>query len=139
MIVRSPSNKFIHTPADVFEICRNILKLEDEVDQDKEHLWVFHLNARSKIKLIELAVLGTMNRVLFTPRDVFRRAITNGTASIILAHNHPSGDPCLSQADIAATKKLIKAGDILQIEVSDHVVVGESDYSSYQMSGLNTI
>jgi DNA repair protein RadC len=132
LIHYNPPSRFVLRSRDVFEMCRDILGREDEVDKDKEHLWVFHLNARSKIKLIELAVLGTLDKALFTPRDVFRRAITSGTFRLIVAHNHPSGDPSLSPEDIAATEQLMRAGEILQIQVLDHIVVGEDGYKSYR-------
>ncbi|MCR4313599.1 MAG: JAB domain-containing protein, partial [Candidatus Roizmanbacteria bacterium] len=92
MIIKiSEVKKDILQPKDIFEILSSILKKEDKVDQNKEHLWVFHLDCRNKIKMLELVSLGILNSSLVHPREVFTRAVGERAAQIIIAHNHPSG------------------------------------------------
>src|SRR5436305_750968 len=76
---------------------------------------------------IESISQGTLDTLLVHPREVFKCAINGGAASIILAHNHPSGDPTPSEADIKVTRDLIRAGQLLKIEVLDHVIVGKAN------------
>src|ERR671913_772229 len=76
----------------VAKVFLDLLALEDKIDQDKEHFYVMHLDVKSRITLVELVSLGTLNTSLVHPRETFRRAVMQGSASIIVAHNHPSGD-----------------------------------------------
>jgi len=92
----------------------------------KECLCVFMLNARRNIMGFELVSLGTLDTLQFHARDVFRSAIVGSAEAIIIAHNHPSGDPLPSEADIKMTRDLIRAGMLLRIEVLDHIVIGSS-------------
>jgi len=124
------TQKLLQDPKVVWEICKSLLAAEDYIDRAKEHFWVFHLDVRSKIKLLELVSLGILNASLVHPREVFRRAVIEGVSSIIIAHNHPSNCPDPSGDDISVTKRLKNAGDILGIEVVDHVVVCESGFTS---------
>lgn len=91
---------------------------------DCECFVVFILNTRRRIKGHYLVSIGTMDTVLFHPREVFKLAIITSASAIILAHNHPSGDPSPSEADIKMTRDLIRAGQLLKIEVLDHIIVG---------------
>jgi len=87
----------------------------------------FHLllvNTRRRLLAKECLTQGTLDTLLVHPREVFRRAIAANAAAIILAHNHPSGDPSPSEADIRVTRDLIRAGQLLKIEVLDHVILG---------------
>ncbi|MCS7338330.1 MAG: hypothetical protein NZ739_08870, partial [Verrucomicrobiae bacterium] len=84
---------------------------------------------------------GTLDTLLVHPREVFRHAITANAAAIVLVHNHPSGDPTPSEADIRITRELVRAGQLLKIEVLDHIVIGrpsadrEKDYVSLRQLG----
>jgi DNA repair protein RadC len=89
-----------------------------------ETFHVVMLNARRRLIRIEKVSNGTLDTILIHPREVFHAAIAAGAASIILVHNHPSGDPTPSEADIRATRDLIRAGQVLKIEVLDHVIIG---------------
>jgi len=87
----------------------------------------FHLlmvNTRRRLIASERLSQGTLDTLLVHPRDVFRRAITANAAAVLLAHNHPSGDPTPSEADIRVTRDLIRAGQLLKIEVLDHIILG---------------
>ena len=96
----------------------------------KEHFVVFYLDSRNQEIQKEIISIGTLNESLVHPREVFELAIKNNTSSIILAHNHPSGNTEPSQADIEITKKLIYAGRILDIRIVDHIIVTEKEYLS---------
>jgi DNA repair protein RadC len=120
----------INNPSRAASIFRAILRAECPVDQDKEHFWVMGLTTRKTIKYIELVSLGTLKTAPVSPREVFRFAIMQGVDSIIVCHNHPSGDLAPSFDDVAISNKLIDAGRILGIEMLDHVIIaGNSDTS----------
>lgn len=85
---------------------------------------VLHLNTRRRVKGHELLTIGTLDTLLVHPRDVFRGAAIAAAAAIVLMHNHPSGDTTPSEADIKVTRDLIRAGQLMKIEVLDHVIVG---------------
>ena len=87
---------------------------------------VFILNTRRRVKGHYLVSIGTMDTILCHPREVFRLAIMASAAAIIIAHNHPSGEPTPSPEDIAATRQLVSAGKTLDIDVMDHVVIGSA-------------
>ena len=89
-----------------------------------ECLVVFILNTRRRIKGHYLVSIGTMDTILCHPREVFRLAIMASAAAIIIAHNHPSGESTPSEADIKITRDLIRAGQLLKIEVLDHIIIG---------------
>src|SRR5881392_2420727 len=93
-------------------------------DCERENLVMFILNTRRRIKGHYLVSIGTMDTILCHPREVFRLAVMASAPAIIIAHNHPSGDPTPSEADIKITRDLIRAGQLLKIEVLDHVILG---------------
>jgi DNA repair protein RadC len=100
-----------------------------------ECLVVFILNTRRRIKGHYLVSIGTMDTILCHPREIFRLAIMASAAAIIIAHSHPSGDPTPSEADIKITRDLIRAGQLLKIEVLDHIVIGNPNHSSLRSLG----
>jgi len=104
-------------------------------DKAKEHFKLILLNPRNKIIGISTISIGTLNASLVHPREVFKDAITHSAASVVLAHNHPSGDPEPSEDDIEITKKLVESGKILGIEVIDHIIIGKNDYYSFKAKG----
>lgn len=91
----------------------------------KETFFAFFLNTRKFVTGFQLISMGTLNTILVHPRDVFRAAIVANSAAIIIAHNHPSGDPTPSEADVKVTRDLIRAGQLLKIDVLDHIVIGK--------------
>jgi len=105
-------------------------------DKAKEHFKLILLNPRNKIIGISTISIGTLNASLVHPREVFKDAITHSAASVVLAHNHPSGDPEPSEDDITITKRLIEAGKILGVEVIDHIIVGKNGFFSFKEKGL---
>lgn len=115
---------------------------EEFRQEDREVFRVLLLDTKNRLIRICPVSVGTVNSSLVEPREVFKEAITHSATSVILAHNHPSGDPTPSSEDIAITKRLIKAGDILNIQVHDHVIIGmpdktrRQDYVSLRELGL---
>jgi DNA repair protein RadC len=110
--------------------------------KDVETLQVLLLNTRRRlIRVVEEITDGTIDTLLVHPREVFRSAIAANAAAIVLAHNHPSGDPTPSEADIKVTRDLIRAGQLLKIEVLDHIILGRAsaqrtkDYASLRELG----
>ena len=122
MVVLRNSTTYIGEAAAVATVFQDLLSLEDTIDRDKEHFYVCHVNARQQIKLVELVAIGTLNHAAVHPRETFRRAIVAGSDSIIIAHNHPSGDITPSEADIRLTQTLLKAGELLLIPLLDHII-----------------
>jgi DNA repair protein RadC len=109
-------------PEDVAIVFQDLLSLEDKIDQDKEHFYVMHVNARQQVNLVELVAIGTLSHAEVHPRETYRRAVIEGSYSIIVAHNHPTGDVTPSDADMQTTQKLHKAGEILNIPLLDHII-----------------
>jgi len=126
-----PAN--IGSPADVNKAIRAVLELETE---SVEKFGFFSLNSKNAIIGLHIIGVGTLNATLVHPREIFKAAILNNAASIILFHNHPSGDPTPSPDDIALTNNLVTAGKILKISVQDHVIIGEREYVSLRQRNL---
>src|SRR5687767_9598419 len=112
----------IEQPEDVAKIFQDLLKLEDTIDQEKEHFYVMHLDCRQRINMVELIAIGTLNVSIIHPRETYRRAIAEGAHSIIVAHNHPSGDVTPSDDDLRTTRTLHDAGTVLGIPLVDHII-----------------
>jgi DNA repair protein RadC len=129
------SHQPLTAPDRVHEILQTVLNSESPADRDKEHIWVFYLDNRRKIKALELVALGTLTEILIHPREIFTQAITYRCAAIILAHNHPSGNPGPSDSDIKATRRIYKAGEILGIELLDHVITATEGFTSLKQRG----
>lgn len=94
--------------------------------REVEHFQVVLLNTRRKLIRVVEITQGTLDSVLVHPREVFRAAVAHHASAIVLVHNHPSGDPTPSEADIKVTRDLIRAGKILRIDVLDHVILGQT-------------
>src|SRR2546423_1189622 len=113
MIVLKETNIVASDAQVIANVFQDLLAVEDAIDQDKEHYYVMHLDARNKVGMVELVAIGSINTSVAHPRETFRRAIIEGSVSIIVAHNHPSTDVTPSDADVAITQKLHQAGEIL--------------------------
>ncbi|MDD5686403.1 MAG: DNA repair protein RadC [Elusimicrobia bacterium] len=108
----------------------------DVRDKKKEHFVVFYLNARNEILKRDFVSIGTLNASLVHPREVFKPAIEHSAASVIFVHNHPSGDITPSEDDIKLTKRLISAGEILGIEILDHIIVSKNNFLSMKSKNI---
>ncbi len=115
----------IDSPASAFAAMKFLLK------QDREKFYVLHLNAQLQLLGRELIAQGSLTNATVHPREVFKGAILNNSACILLAHNHPSGSAVPSSDDLAITDKLIMAGRLLGIPVNDHIIVGQGHYYSF--------
>ena len=102
--------------------------------ETKEHFIALHLDTKNRILCIDRVSAGTMTSSLIHPREVFKTALLSSAASLLLIHNHPSGDPTPSREDIAITEKLKEAGEIMGIAVLDHVIIGDG-YVSLKEKG----
>ena len=105
-------------------------------DKAKEHFKLILLNARNKILGISTISIGSLNASIVHPREVFKDAIVHNAYSVVLAHNHPSGDPEPSEDDLKMTRKLVESGKILGIEVLDHLIIGKNAFYSFKEEGL---
>lgn len=118
-------SKELTNPESVYKLVRAKLK-----DFNKEHFYLISLNSRN-YSISEVSI-GTLNANLVHPREVFGDAIKSKAASVILAHNHPSGDPDPSEDDLVITRRLVEAGKIMGIEINDHVIVTQNGFFSFR-------
>lgn len=103
---------------------------------DVECLAVLLLNVKMRVRGHHLVSIGSLNETVAHPREVFRAAVIAAAYAVIVMHNHPSGDPAPSQADRQITKVFVEAGQLLRIQVTDHIIVGHEKYSSFKEAGL---
>ena len=124
------------SPSEIFLIMQKILLKEDESDRKREHFWTVSLDWGNTIVNIELVSLGTWNETLVKPMEVLSIPLQKKAVKIILVHNHPSGNLEPSEGDKDVTDRLIQACGIMQIEVTDHLIISENSYYSFGTSGL---
>jgi DNA repair protein RadC len=129
------SLRVCETPDNAADYWRLHVATNPYFDPDRECLVVLMLNTRRRVKGHQLVTIGTMDTLLVHPREVFRGAVIASAAAVVLMHNHPSGDPTPSEADIKITRDLIRAGQLMKIEVLDHVIIGNPGKSSLRESG----
>ena len=123
------------TPDHAAEYWRMHVATHHYFDPERECFVVLFLNTRKRVKGHQLVTIGLMDTLLVHPREVFRTAIVSCASVIVLMHNHPSGDSTPSEADIKVTRELIRAGQLLKIEVIDHIVMGNPNRSSLKELG----
>jgi len=124
-----PENIF-NSPQMIFEYLREKIGKEK-----KEHFIVLCFDTRNNLISDDVSV-GTLNASLVHPREVFKKAILNNSSHVIVAHNHPSGDPTPSENDIATTRRLVESGKILGITVVDHIIVTQNSFVSLKERGV---
>ena len=125
------SRPVVKTPDDVVGLVRGRLK-----GKKKEYFLALLLDTRNRlIKVAEISV-GSLEGSLVHPREVFKEAISATAASVVFAHNHPSGDPTASEDDIRLTKRLAEVGEIVGIDVLDHIIIGDKNFLSLKREGL---
>jgi len=123
------------TPDKVVDYWNLAIKSSPLFNPECECFYVLLLNTRRRVKAHILVADGTLDTILVHPREVFRAAITAGAAAVVLAHNHPSGEATPSEADIKVTRDLIRAGQLLKIDVVDHVIIGNGQRASLKELG----
>lgn len=110
----------VSTPEDVVALCSTQLR-----GLDREHFWALVLSTKNRLlRMVEVSV-GSLNASIVHPRELFKEAVRVSAASVVVVHNHPSGDPTPSGADLQLTRRLAKAGEVLGIELLDHIVIGD--------------
>jgi DNA repair protein RadC len=129
-ILKGKVASFYLEPEDIWK------ELKDIREHKKEHFVIFFLDSRNQEIKRELISVGSLNANLVHPREVFEPAVKNLAAQVILAHNHPSGDPQPSEDDLSLNKRLVEAGKILGIEVVDHIIIAKDGYLSFKEKGL---
>lgn len=121
---------------DIYGIMQHVLLRENKIDQNREHFWVIGLENNNRILFIELISLGTVNKTLAEPMEVFSFALQKRAVKIILCHNHPSGELKPSDADKDISDRLIQVGIIVDTEVIDHLIISDKSYLSFKDIGL---
>ena len=121
----------INSPQDAAEMVLRELSLEQ-----KEHFMIIMLNTKHRVIAKKVISIGHLNASLVHPREMFKEAIRRSSAAVILVHNHPSGDLTPSEDDISTTRRLVEAGQLLGIQVLDHIIVGDNRYLSFREKGL---
>ena len=121
----------IHGPEDVAHFLMPKLRFETV-----EHFGVMVLNTKNHIIADTIITTGSLTASVVHPRELFREVLKYPAASVIVYHNHPSGDPDPSREDIAVTRRLVKAGDVLDIPVLDHIIIGDNRFVSLKEKGL---
>ncbi len=117
-------------PEQVFEMFRDLRR------ETKEHFITLHLDGKNRIVCFDRVSIGSLNQAIVHSREVFKTACLSNAAAILLVHNHPTGDPAPSQEDLAITRRIKEAGEILGIKVLDHIIVGDNDFLSFVEKGL---
>jgi DNA repair protein RadC len=121
----------VNSPSDAFVIVNQYLE-----NVDREHFGILCLDTKNKVTAIHTVSIGSLNSSIVHPRELFKAAILANSNSIVLFHNHPSGDPTPSSEDITVTRRLAEAGTVMGIEVLDHVIVGEGRHISLKERGV---
>jgi len=129
LTIQEPKGEEYHRSEDVYK------DMKAEAQIDRECMWVLHLSGDKVIKK-ELVAMGKGNGAYITPREVFRRAIIEGSTKIIMVHNHPSGDPTPSEADKEICQTFVKAGELLGVDLLDFIVIGTKGYTSFADKGI---
>lgn len=128
-------NEELHSAVPTVDYIRRNIITSLRYNTDTENLMVVHLNVHSRPIRFEVISNGTLDTLLVHAREIFRSAIVMNAAKIILAHNHPSGDPTPSSADIKMTRDLIRAGQLLKIDLLDHIIIGNPGHISLRELG----
>lgn len=121
----------IKSPDDVVNVGKGFMRIHEEPE---EYMYMICMNTKNKVIGVFEISHGSVNASIVNPREVFQKALLANAVSIILIHNHPSGDPTPSNEDIQVTKRLIEAGKIVGVEVLDHIIIGDR-YSSLKEKG----
>ena len=137
-LVKEESHKYevetrISCPKDIYEVLTKVCRIQCNAE---EVFILITLNTKNIVTGYFEVHRGTINTSLVHPREVFKRALLNNASNIVVAHNHPSGDPNPSKEDIQITERLKEAGNLLGINLLDHIIVGEDKYISLKEKGV---
>lgn len=123
--------KVIKSPADVYNLLKEKMRY-----CDREHFKAVFLNTKHHVITVETVSVGSLNSSLVHPRELFKNSIKRSAAALVLVHNHPSGDPAPSPEDIQITRRLAEAGEIIGIQVIDHIIIGNNSFISLKEQGI---
>lgn len=129
---RPDLSAIIRSPEDVYILAKDFIRLHEE---SEEYLHMACLNTKNKVTSVFELSHGNVNSSIVGIREMFQKALLANAVSIIVMHNHPSGDFSPSREDVNITKKMKEAGDLIGIEVLDHIIVGENNYCSLKEKG----
>ncbi len=121
---------------DIYGIMQRVLMRENKTDRNREHLWIVSLDSANKILNIELVSMGSVNKTIVEPMEVFSVPLQKRALKIVIIHNHPSGELQPSEADKDITDRLIQCGLIMNVHVLDHLIISEKACYSFAESGL---
>lgn len=130
--VRYNANRKLNGPCDVYKLFIDVLRADEET---VENVWVVALNAKQETIGYTVVSRGGLTRSLVYPQSVFQFLLSCNAMAGVIVHNHPSGDPEPSDGDIDITRRLVKAGKIMGIEIMDHIVIGEYGFVSLKERG----
>lgn len=138
MVVREPGEPSPRKLATSEAVARLALDFVRAADDDKEHFWSVLLDGKNRYRMHHEVSIGSQSASIVHPREVLGPAVREGASAIVIAHNHPSGDPTPSFEDMEVTERLVKSGEILGIRLLDHVIVGNGteDWASFADRGL---
>jgi len=136
MTVREDITNYLKTgtrytaPSQVYETFRFLMH------ETKEMFLTLHLDGKNRITCMDIVSVGSLNQSIVHPREVFKTACISNAAAILCIHQHPTGDPTPSAEDIAITRRLKEAGEIMGIKLLDHIIIGDGEYLSFVERGL---
>lgn len=122
----------IRSPDDVSYFAKSFLRMHEE---SEEYLYMICMNTKNRIVGVFELSHGNVNSSIFSVREIFQKALLANAVSIIVMHNHPSGDPTPSREDIEVTKRTVEAGKIIGVQVLDHIIIGDGSYASLKEKG----
>lgn len=131
MLLPTAERPIVQSPDDAAGVV-----MEEMRHLDREHFRAILLNTKNQVLAVETISVGTLNSSMVHPRELFKIAVKKSAAHVIVAHNHPSGDPTPSREDITITKRIIEGGKILGISVLDHLIIGDNKFVSLKAEGL---
>lgn len=123
----------LDSPADIALMMRMLLNMGQMAE---EHCYIIAMNNSCKVLGVFLISKGTANASIISPREVYMRALLSGAMQIVLCHNHPSGDVCPSGFDIKTTKRIKETGEMVNIALIDHIIIGGDEYFSFKEHGM---
>lgn len=132
LVVAEEESVMIRSPKDILNM--NIKTYLEQ--QEQENFVVIALDGSHKVTSVRVVFVGTVNKSMVHPREVFRYAIMENASAVIICHNHPSGSTNPSNYDCEATEVLKKAGEIIGINILDHIIIGNGDYYSFVEHGV---
>lgn len=126
-----PKKLTLTSPEAIFQFLKDKYELKTQ-----EHLIALYLNTKGELIKQEVLFIGSLNTSVIHPRDIFKHAVLNSAASIVIVHNHPSGDPTPSKPDIDVTKVIASNGSMMDIPLLDHIILGRDRYFSFKEKGV---